>query len=334
MDRLLLLAAILAAPSSVFPQDIVVTRGPDGDLKQRGGVVKDCNADQLILEVNGREQKIPFEQIVRVQSSLDPLAALGDQLYAERKFELAYEAYGKGIEATTPAWMRRRLLAGRVKSAFQMQAWVQATTDFLALVQSDSRTEYFGEIPLIWSAPRPDAAVARRLSDWLSSENPVEQLIGASHGLTDLNRDRALKILSTLANHPDPRIADLAAAQRWRANVSPTPATLRQWEARIEKMPPGLRAGPTFVLGTAWIKSDPEQGALQLLRIPVLDGQQFELAARALTLAADQLLSLKRPAEAKLVLQELVDRHAGTAEADLAAQKLARLGSTESGNSP
>jgi hypothetical protein len=169
--------------------------------------------------------------------------------------------------------------------------------------------------------------VARKVPVWLGSQNKLEQLIGASHGLTDLNREAALKILARLSSDQDARIAALATAQRWRAEAAPQETSLRQWQAQIEAMPEALRAGPIFVVGSGWMQIDSEQAALQLLRIPVLYAEQFGLAARALAQAAEQLLKLNRTDEARIVLQELIDRHDGTAEADFAEKKLAALAS-------
>jgi len=320
-----IVAAVLCASGATRGQDVVTVRGPEGDVRQRTGVIRNFNADELILDSKGREQKIPFDQIVDVRSTLDPLAETADQLYAERKFELAFEEYGKGLEASTPAWMRRRLLAGRIRSATQMHAWVQATDDFLTLAQSEPRTQYFGVIPLVWMSSRPDPAVARKIAGWLASKNVLERLIGASHGLTDQNRDTAMRVLSDLAKSADPRIASLAVAQQWRTEVRPSSQTLLQWRSQVAAMPQSLQAGPTFVLGTAMTSSDGEQAVLQLMRIPVLFDLEFELAGRALSQSADQLLKLNRTDEAKIVLQELVERHRGTPEADVAEVTLSKL---------
>ena len=96
----------------------------------------------------------------------------------------------------------------------------------------------------------------------------------------------------------------------------------------------GVARGTIFVLGSAWVQIDPQQAALHLLQIPILYGEQFGLAARALAQAADQLLKLKRTDEARIVLQELMDRHGGTAEADFAAEKLAAIAATQNAKQP
>jgi hypothetical protein len=320
---LALLAAHFSVPAN--GQDAISVRNADGELLQRSGLLVDINADRAVLKVGDREQKIPFAQIVEVRTALEPLAATGDQLLAERKYELAFEAYGKGLEASTPAWMRRRLLAGRIKSAVPMEAWSQAADDFLAMVASDPRTQYFGVIPLNWTSSHADAAVVRRIPTWLKSNNRLERLIGASLGLTDLNRDAALKVLQNLSSDDDPRIAALAQAQLWRVETKFERAVLTRWTTQVNSMPEDLRAGPHFVLGYAWAQVDPEQAVLQLMRVPVLYGERFDLAARALLQAAELLLKLNRADEARIVLQEIVDRHEASGEADAAAERLKQL---------
>ena len=326
---MLVLVASLASA-----QDTVTVRNADGGLVQRTGLVVDVNAERVILKVSEREQKIPFSQVVQICTSLDGLAEAGDQLLVDRKYELAFAAYGKGLEESTPPWMRRRLLAGRVKSAVQMQAWAQAADDFLALIASDPHTQYFGVIPLAWTSSPVDAAIAKKIPTWLGSSNTVEQLIAASYGLSDANRDSSLKVLANLSKSDEPRIAALAQAQRWRVVVKFDSATVAQWSAQVDAMPEDLRAGPHFVLGNAWGHVDPEQAVLQLMRVPVLFGDRFDLAARALLRSADHLLKLNRTAEARIVLQEIVNQHAATAEADLATERLKRLSNTSTNQRP
>jgi TolA-binding protein len=70
------------------------------------------------------------------------------------------------------------------------------------------------------------------------------------------------------------------------------------------------------------------------MRVPVLFGDRFDLAARALLQAADHLLELNRTAEARIVLQEIVNQHAATSEADLATEKLKRLSNTSTNQRP
>jgi hypothetical protein len=150
-------------------------------------------------------------------------------------------------------------------------------------------------------------------------------LIAASHGLTDRNRDAALKVLENLSNDEDPRIAALAKAQAWRAMAKLDPATLARCSEQLDAMPEDLRAGPCFVLGNAWAQTEPEKAVLLLLRVPVLFGDQFDLSAQALLQSADLLQKLNRSAEARIVLEEVLQRHAATTEADIAGEKIKQL---------
>lgn len=134
-----------------------------------------------------------------------------------------------------------------------------------------------------------------------------------------------MQALTELARDPDSRIAALAVAQQWRTIPNPSREQLLQWEAQLEQMPSALRAGPTYLVGNAWVAHDRQRAALHLMRLPVLFGEQFELAARSLSIAGDQLLKLEQVESARIVLQELVDRHGGTPEADAAEQTLQNL---------
>lgn len=316
-------AGSLAAATSA--QDSLTVRGADGSLSERRGAVIDITGERVLLKVGPREQSIPLSQVVELRTAQDGLAADGDRLYSERNYETALAAYGRALEGSAPAWMRRRLLAGRVRAAVQMKAWPSAISDFLTLVDSDPSTQYFGEIPLVWTAAEPDAALVRQLSGWLASENPLLQLIAASHSLADVNREAALRVLERLSSHEDARIAGLAAAQRWRAVPRVDAATATQWTAQVVALPEPLRAGPHFALANAWSSVDPEQAILHWLRLPVLYGQRFDLASRGLLQAGEKLTQQGRTAEARIVLLEVVQRHGSTPEADLAEEKLREL---------
>jgi hypothetical protein len=309
-------------------QDTLEIRNADGGITVRSGTVIDINDERVLFRFGDREQTIPFSQVETMRTALDPLAEAGDQLYGERQYELAFEAYGKSLGEALPAWMRRRLLAGRVRAAVQMGGWNRAVDDFMVLVSSDPRTEQFAVIPLAWLPSPPDPALLQKIPQWLSSNHKLLQLIGASHALTGNHRSEALQTLNGLAKDEDRRIGSLAQAQLWRTVPQPDRATLEQWKAELGKMPAALRAGPYYVWGSAAVQADPEQAVLHLLHLPILHADRFDLSARALLQSADVLIRLGRATEARTLLQEVVDRHGRTAESDLAAEKIRQLSAT------
>ncbi len=306
-------------------QDEVHLRNADNAPMVRTGLIIRYDAEELVLRSGDREQTFPSDRVSGVVSPWDRLALPAEQLFQERQFESAYAEFGKGNEATTPAWFRQRLLAGRVRAAREMGSWFQAATAFAELLQSDPKSRFASTLPLAWSPGRPDPLLERQIEPLLKSKQPIYQLLGASHGLAGRQRESAVATLRQLERDIDPVIARLAECQLWRLETQPPAASvLEEREQKIRQLPEPWQAGPWWLVGNQWATHDPERSALALMRIPILYPDQFQLSARALLAAGDRLQQLGRTDEANTLWQELVDRHEGTPEARAARERFAR----------
>ena len=92
-----------------------------------------------------------------------------------------------------------------------------------------------------------------------------------------------------------------------------TDKQIAAWRQAIAKMPETLRAGPDFIVGSALVARQPEEGALWLLRGAILYPRERQLAAAGLAGAAAALDKLDRHEEAQLVWSEIVRSYADQA---------------------
>jgi hypothetical protein len=314
-----LLVAVCLLTGPLAAQDVVYFAHPRVRGESRlGGEVLDFKGKQLTIRIEGETRTLPAERIVRIDFRRNPRHAEGDELFARRDFGEARHRYLQArIEEGRP-WVQRLLLAQLVWCDQHTDQLENAAQHFLRLVAEDADTPYFEAIPLAWlprkmPAPREAAALKQ-----LAAAEPVPVLLAASYLLMTRHRSAALDKLQTLRFHADARVAGLARAQIWRAElVTASSATVAQWAAEIEKIPPPLRAGAYFALGSAQARHAQTEDAVHtLLRVPLLYPRHRVLAARCLKEAAGHLESQGRADEALALQRELVTQYAETRDAE------------------
>ncbi len=314
------------------PQDMVEW-DPTGSGTARArltGQIVDYTGQWLVVRLSdGREQKIPGQKVLRVQTSYGPVHQQAEQRFRQGRLAEALNLYRKAIQEEPRRWVRREILARMVVCYEDTGQTAAAGETFLLLLQSDPHTPYWEVIPLAWAPAAPDAGLERQARQWLAQDpeqSPAAVLLGASHLLSGPERAAAWERLNTLVHHQDQRISLLALAQTWRTIMQPEPAQLEAWERTIQKLPSGLRAGPYYVLGRAYAQQGRwEEAALAWLRIPMLYGRPRPLAARAMVEAGAALQRLGQTEHAARLYQELLHTYPDTPSAAEATQRLQEL---------
>ena len=325
--------AALAADDVVYLLPEAGGRGP----RSFSGQVVDYTGRELRLRLStGKERAIPTAQIEHVETTHSADQAAGDELFADHDYRLALAKYRSALETDreTRGWMRRQILAQVVWCQRATGQWDQAGETFLMLLPKDPDTPYFDCIPLAWTTAQTSGALEAKAKTWLArGDNPTAVLIGASHLLTTRSRPAALEKLTALAENPDPRIAWLAQTQLWRTTSTQAGENdLRRWGELLEKSPESLRAGPCFVLGSAWISRDPELAALLLMKLPILYSRERTLSAAALLSAGGCLEKISQKSQAAEVYRELLAGYAELPEAGEAKRRLLGLAAAEKRN--
>ena len=299
--------ALWLAPAAA--QDTAYITGSGGGQTRITGRVLDYTGRELKWEhLGGQQQSFPAEKVLRIETPCGRQQTDADALLAKNQFDRALGLYLKAVESEPRRWVRRQIIARIVGCYHALDQPQRAGEAFLLLIRDDPDTPYFDCIPLTWTPQQPPVDLELAARQWLGREEPAAQLLGASHLLSGRDRPEALRLLRRLAAGTDRRIAGLALAQTWRAEVATATAEqLDGWNRLIEQMPEPLAAGPYFVLGSARAqRQQPEQAALALLRVAILWPQQRLLAARALVEAGRALEKLDQGQEALRLYREAI----------------------------
>jgi len=323
--RAFLLIALLATPLAA--QDTVVLRSKTGGETRATGQIVDSTGRELTLQLpGGTTQRFPAGQVILIETHRTTEQTRGDEQFARGEFAPALTMYRAAVDAEPRRWVRREILAKAVRCYDALGRTAEAGATFLLLLEDDPHTAYFDCIPLGWLPQQPDAALEQAARGWLDSDRPAAALLGASRLLSTSLRPQALARLNELRSAPDPRIAQLAEAQRWRvAGMQSTAAERAGWLRAIEAMPEPLQPGPYFALGLAQQEAgDHEAAALSLLRVAFVYPSHRALAARAILEAARALQQNGQAEYAQQLYREVIrdykDQTRVTAEAQARLQ--------------
>lgn len=331
LGAILCLLVVSLGSALAYAEDSVTIEGRQGSgtTTHRKGTILDYTGKWLTLQLpGGREEQIPASRVVGYETPLSADHRSADQLFAEGKYADAVVGYRRAVEAEPRKWVRRVILAQLVRCYKNLQQYVRAGDTFLLIVRSDPTTQLLDAIPLAWKAEQPSAELADRAQRWLAdTDSHIARLMGASWLLMTSQRDEALQALSGLTTNPDTRIALLAEAQRWRAEV--VTATLEQaerWQQLLPRFEESLQAGPRFVVGQALARHNRrKEAALDFLRTAILHSVEEDLAAESLWAAGEQLEKMGNGAGARTVYRELLQKHPKHPLAPMAQQRLARI---------
>ncbi len=291
------------------------------------GTVLDFTGRQLTLQTpSGHQRRIPSERIRGVQTVWNPQHQAGDLAWQQDDWQQAITHYRAANQTEERTWVRRQILTRLMRCYQAAGDLATAGKLFLMIAASDPETPAYQYMPLAWSTA--GGVDPNQAESWLAqSEVPPAVLLGASYLLATPARGQALRALAALRETPDQRlpITTLAIGQIWRARAMEASADeVRRWTRQVETFSEPLRAGPYLVLGVACQRLQQfEQASLYYLRIPVLYGDQRQLAARALVAAAGLQEQQNDRTAAITLLSEVVSRYKGTPEQQI-AQRLLR----------
>ncbi len=326
----LICVAILSAGlvDSCHAQDTVyVSSGETGVIGYSGEVVS-YTGERLVLKLsNGTERTFPGNtNIVRIDTQHTAEFREAQVHYDSGEYEQALESYERALQKESRAWVQRMILEQIIYCEQSLDHWESAARRFLILVSSDPKTPYFPCIPLAWVSDPPLASLERQARTWLESQQPVSQLLGASHLLATQRAD-AERVLSDLRFHADQRVAALARMQLWRTDLHRADVSrIAGWEKDLERSSHALRAGGYFLIGSANVQiRRAEAAALSLMRVPIHYPRQRRLVARCLIESGRQLEVLGQTGEATRLYQELVDQFAAFPESAEARSRLDKL---------
>ena len=319
---------VACCQSSASCQDTLVIRSPKTDkVSKRRGLITEWKDTTITLDSNGRVKDFDSSTVIRVETSWPDSYQQGKELLASRKYADAIGVLRTARNAESRPWAQRMISAKLIECYLATSNEAAAVGEFLTIVRDDPQTRFFSLIPLPWTDSVEPGGFAEQAKRLMKSDQLVEQLIGAAWLVTSPQRAEALEKLGVLSRDINPTIVALATAQRWRAErVMAGPREIQRWNRQIKSMPIELRAGAYLTLADAQSRNgQPQQAAINLMRIPILYPEQHGIAAAALYRCALLRHDAGQPSEAKTLLSEIRLEFPGTAWAARAKSKLNEL---------
>ncbi|MFK7766857.1 MAG: tol-pal system YbgF family protein [Mariniblastus sp.] len=315
-------------PKSQAQEDVVVTRraskqsdgSSNGTIKRKGTIVE-WRGLSLTIDSSGTEREIDNDEIVQIQTTWSEEFTAGQKLFQNGQAKEAATKLQAALSKETRAWAKRIIRAELVEALCSIEQHSAAAEHFLLILQDDPNTRFIHLAPLVWTGA--GTALNRPAQQWIQSNNPTIQLMGASWLLVGADRQNAINVLDELTRDIDPNIQSLAIAQLWRSRSTTNAKQTAVWQNIVDKMPRAIRAGPYLVLANAQSKAGQNrQATLNLMRVPILYPDQRSLSAAALYHAGKLLRSSNDPSSADTVFGELKTRFPQTVWAQQAANSL------------
>ncbi|QDT37018.1 hypothetical protein [Stratiformator vulcanicus] len=312
---------ILSLPSAGIGQDRIVLRSESGasEIPLTGSILEYTGEELTIRTGPDAVRVYEAERILGVETPQTEPHRAAIKAFQERRFQDAFDLTIKAVEEEQRQWVRREILALRVKVALALGDRIAALDAFLSIVTSDPTSRHFSLIPLPWrlEPPPKDLVAAARI--WMRGGSEVSRLCGASVLiLSEDESERARAELDQLAISFDERVYHLARAQLWRGRMaregnSASRGVLANWQDRVRNMPETLRGGTFYLIGKSYGELlDHEQAAAALLWLPLVYDSDQRLAAEAEWRAAVHLRAIGRSADAVTLCSEVMGRFAHT----------------------
>src|SRR5262249_38079337 len=160
-------------------------------------------------------------RVLHIETTRQPTQLAGDKFWANDDFAAADRQYDAAFKAEPRAWVRRELLAARVRCLREQGELAAAGRVFRQLLESDPDTPFFDVIPLAWLSTAPNADAQALAESWLGDAQSKTARLMAASWLVGTQRDaEAVATLSSLAKDADQRLAFLATTQTWRARLA------------------------------------------------------------------------------------------------------------------
>lgn len=271
------------------------------------GIVLDWNDEKItILRADADEPtSIITRYVLRVSHKFryPEVADLQSDFLAGRFQEVlaaAPKVVGSRAEGVKLArWEQKLILAMLVESCKSLERWETACSLFLSLAKESPPDLLAATIPLPWfdslAEVRDRDRIRPNAANWLTDQNELVQLLGASWLLDGELRGEAMAALRRLSrDSKHVLVKQYAAAQLWRT-VPPTVFVERQLE-ESRRLRDAIflpaQAGPSLLIAERCSKGNASDLALQeWLRVVTIHSEQSSLANRARKSAIELLKS-------------------------------------------
>ncbi len=306
----LAILGLLIFSQTGLSSDIVISkRKNSSETVKRKGEITQWRGGSLTLNVGGRERVLDNDEIVEIKTTWHPEYLAGLNALGAGDLDSALVKLQTAISRESRPWAQRIIRADFIRACTASENHLPAIQQFLAIIKEDPHTRFFHLCPLQWVPTHH--GLTKQAQALITSNEPTSQLIGASWLLTGVDREKAARVLEELSRDIDPNIKYLAIGQIWRTrSLTVNQRQIEVWKTLMTRMPEPLRPGPWLVLAEAQTRTGEKDEAItNLMRVPILYPEQIGLSATALYRAGTLLGNAGQSAEAKLVWDELKQKH-------------------------
>ena len=297
---------------------------PD-NIVERTGTIVSYDLNGIVMErTSGRDTTIKLDQIISVVYAKTIEQHNAERLHREGQFLGALQWYQSALEKEKRSWVRQVLFAGAIECLVNSDRMADAGRAFGTMIKEDPKSRFFHVVPLVWSEQAVNGDDISQVQSWLSTDQPIAQLIAASWMLGTPSRKQASDVLAQLSQDSDAQIAHMASAQLWRTQfLTADGQIIERWQSQVDRMPEKLRAGPQFMLGRALAQNQKHNDAAALLmKVAIVYKCQDRLTAAALYRAGMALKAGNSTDEAQLIFEELIREYPNSQPAQFARQAM------------
>ncbi len=279
---------------------------------------------------SGTVKIYPSSQIVKVHTPQTEQHQQGLEQLNNEEYKKAIDSFSEALNIENRLWVRREILALMTKAALALGDNLKAAHRFQIMVENEPDARSFDLIPLDWDIKETLSPARNAAHNWLTEQDEVKQLIGASILLTAPDyQAQAEAALRSLATSPHVNIQQLARSQLWRLRLRAGDISLmelQRWERNLNQIPEHLRAGPHFLLGIGYAMLERHgQAAASFLWIPLADNSNPQLSAEASLKAADSILAMGQTNNALRLYRETAARYSKSPARQMALQMIDQI---------
>ena len=312
---------------------IYLTRDGSNVIPIAGDVIDFTGRAIQYRSQGGGVKSEPTSNVAKVETSYPEAYARGQKQFDAGQYDLALAEWQEALKAESRTWVQREIRASLIRAAWRRSDWTLAGGQFLEIVASDPQTMHWSVAPLVWVPTKLRESDRAAAKNWLSSSDSAARLLGASWLLTDAELgESAFDALKELTRDVSRVVADHARAQLWRRRIGITlsDSELAGWRSHAESLPEKLRGGPTYLIARArQTRSEFDLAAAEYLWVSVVYTQHEPTAARATLDAAENLVKLGRPDQARRLFHETTERFPWSVSAQDASSRLKELDSAD-----
>lgn len=301
--------------TTVLAQDRVTQLSNDtGTRMVRQGQILDLKADVLTLLYGASTIRIPFDQVLQIETPYTATHQAGLQLLEISEQDEAIVKLTAALKQEPREWVQREIYASLMKARLRKNDLGGALASFRKILETDPETRHWGIAPLCWNPTQVPSFIVTEYTPLLRGSRAAEQLLAACLLLNDpLAGGEAVSALKSLVKSSNRPVAILSKAQLWRlelAKQSVSDGMLEDWQNQLRYFPKWLKSGPQYLLGRGYDETgSPRSAATEFVKIGTLYSENESLAAAAQFQAAELLQRSGVGRESQILYHELKQRY-------------------------